>query len=89
MTAFLRNLKLQSKLQIIVVIAVFCLFLVEVVSLQSLKNNLLEEKKLKTKHVTETAFGVIEYYYKLFKEGGIREDAAKSMAQKALELGRG
>ena len=61
-----------------------CLFVIQYYSLQSLKNNLLEEKKLKTKHVVETALGVVEYHYKQFKEGSVKEDAAKRMAINAL-----
>jgi methyl-accepting chemotaxis protein len=84
MNTILRNLKLQSKLQLIVAIAILCLFVVQFYSLQSLKNNLLEEKKLKTKHVVETALGVVEHHYKQFKEGSVKEDAAKRMAINAL-----
>ncbi len=84
MKKLLGNLKIQNKLRIIVFIAVAGLLVMETFSLLSLKGNLMEEKKLKTKHVVETASGVVEYYYKLFKDGTLKEDAAKRMAVQTL-----
>ena len=79
MKKLLGNMKIQNKLRIIVIVAISSLFVMEALSLVSLKSNLLEEKKLKTKHVVEAAYGVAEHYYKLFKEGTIKEETAKRM----------
>ncbi len=84
MMKLLGNLRLQNKLRVIVIFAVACMLLMEVYSLLSLKGNLLEEKKLKTKHVVETACGVVEHYYKSFKDGKLQEQQAKSMALNTL-----
>ncbi len=86
MMKLLGNLRLQNKLRIIVIFAVACMLLMEVYSLLSLKGNLLEEKKLKTKHVVETAYGVVEHHYKLFKDGKLQEQQAKSMALNTLRV---
>ncbi len=79
-------MKLQRKMQILVLFAVLFLLLVEFLSLQSLRNTLLEEKRLKTKHVVETALGMVEHYYNLVKEGEMKEDAAKKMAANTLRI---
>ncbi len=50
------------------------------VSLISLKKNLLAEKQFTTKHLVETAYGVLDYYYNLSKDGKMSEDDAKNAA---------
>ncbi len=84
MNRLLGNIRLQSKLFIIVAIAVFCLFIMEVFSVLTLRSNLLEEKKVKTKHVVETAYGIVDHHYKLFREGKLQEQPARLMAINAL-----
>lgn len=84
MGTFLGNMKLQNKLRIIVGIALISLLLMGVTSALSLKKNLMEEKKLKTRHVVETATGMVAYYHKLFKDGKMQEQAAKTAAIGAL-----
>jgi methyl-accepting chemotaxis protein len=84
----LRNFKLQSKMWIIVAIAFAALIAVEISSSFSLKNTLLEEKKLKTKHVVETAFGIVDHQYQLFKDGKLSEGAAKQAAIASLRTVR-
>ncbi len=81
----LNNMALQNKLRIIIIIAVCALFLTGAFTLLSLKSNLFEEKKIKTRHVVETAYGVIEYNYKLFKEGKLGEEQAKQLSMSMLK----
>jgi methyl-accepting chemotaxis protein len=50
------------------------------VNLFYLKEQILLEKKIKLKHVTEVAYGIFEYYHKLQTEGKLSEQEAKAAA---------
>ncbi len=76
----LKDLRVKYKLWIIVIIALAGTVLVASVSLMSLKKNLLAEKQSTTKHLVETACGVLDYYYNLAKAGKMTEDDAKNAA---------
>ena len=55
-----------------------------IVSAVSLRNTLDAEKKLKTRHVVEVAYGVIENYHRMNQEGRMTEQEAKTAALAAL-----
>jgi len=55
------------------------------VSLMSLKDNLLEDRKIKTKHVVETVHGFLDHYYSMEKTGQLSREQAQQAAQKAIE----
>ncbi len=48
-------------------------------------HNLMEERKLKTRHVVDTAHGIVDYYYKKSKNGEMDEAAAKQEAIAAVK----
>lgn len=73
----LRKLSVKSKLWIIIVISLLSILLVEGVFLLSLKEDLLEEKKQRTKSVVEAAYDIIDYYYTQSKEQKITEQEAQ------------
>lgn len=80
MNALLKRLKIKYKFWLIsgasvVGIAVMALFL-----LINLKARLNAEKEIMTRHVVETAYGVIDYYHQLSKSGAMKEDEAKNRA---------
>jgi len=83
MGKFIGKLKIKYKLWIIVGISLLCLVLTEFVFLVSLKNELMEEKKSRTRSIVETAYGMIQYYYDSAKDGKMPEQEAQ---QKAKDL---
>jgi methyl-accepting chemotaxis protein len=83
MGKFIGKLKIKYKLWIIVGISLLSLVLTEFVFLVSLKNELMEEKKSRTRSIVETAYGMIQYYYDSAKDGKIPEQEAQ---QKAKDL---
>jgi methyl-accepting chemotaxis protein len=85
MLAALKNLKLKYKVWLVVGISLIGIVGLGVISLVTLRDSLLQEKDLKTRHVVETAYGVIEHFYALSKEGKLSEEAAKSAALAALK----
>lgn len=78
---FTRKIRVKSKLWIIIGISLLSLVLIETIFLISLKNDLLEEKKTRTKSVVETAYDMVNYYYNLSKEGKITEQEAQQNAK--------
>lgn len=80
---FVGKLKIKYKLWLIVGISLLSLVLTEFVFLVSLKNDLLEEKKSRTRSVVETAYGMVQYYYNAAKDGKMPEQEAQ---QKAKDL---
>jgi methyl-accepting chemotaxis protein len=84
MKTFLADLKIQNKLAIIVIGALLGLFLVEYVALSSLRTSILDEKKTKTRHVVETAYGILQQYHALAAGGKMTTEEAKQMAMKAI-----
>jgi methyl-accepting chemotaxis protein WspA len=85
MANFVGKLKIKYKFWIIVGIALFSLFLTEFIFLVSLKGELLEEKKARTRNVVETAYEVVQFYYNSAKDGKISEEEAQ---QKSKDLVR-
>ena len=80
---FIGKLKIKYKLWLIVGISLFSLILTEFVFLVSLRNDLLEEKKSRTRSVVETAYEMVQYYYNAAKDGKMPEQEAQ---QKAKDL---
>jgi len=72
-----RKLSVKSKLWIIIGISLLSILLVEAIFLLSLKEDLLEEKKLRTRSVVEAAYDIIDYYYTQSKEQNIPEQEAQ------------
>jgi methyl-accepting chemotaxis protein len=86
--SILGNLKIRYKLGAVVVIAAVSLAISMVMSTVTLRNSLEAEKQLKTRHVVETAYGVLEHYHGLFREGRMTEADAKTAALAAIKTMR-
>lgn len=80
----LRNLRLASKLWLLVCMAVAGVFIIGALSLVDYKNNLLEDRKTGTKHVVETAYGVLDHFHALEVSGALTADQAKQAAKDTL-----
>ncbi|MFO0753232.1 MAG: bacteriohemerythrin [Thermodesulfovibrionales bacterium] len=78
------NLRMKYKLFVSTTVAVACMIVLAAGLLISLKQTLLEDKKTMTRQVVEAAYGVIEHFYALSKEGKLPEDEAKAAAKAAL-----
>ncbi|MCX5806507.1 MAG: methyl-accepting chemotaxis protein [Proteobacteria bacterium] len=81
MANFMGKLKIKYKFWIIVGIALFSLFLTEFIFLVSLKEDLLEEKKTRTRNVVETVYDVVQFYYNSAKDGKITEEEAQQKSK--------
>ncbi|HSN16474.1 MAG TPA: cache domain-containing protein [Anaeromyxobacteraceae bacterium] len=70
----------SRKLGLLVVVGLTCLAGVMVASAFTLRRTLDAEKSMKTRHVVEVAYGVLERYQRLAQQGAMREDQAKAAA---------
>lgn len=77
-------LSLRGKIICILITVLVGLIFISLMSSIEIKNTMLKEKKLKLRHVTETAYGILNYYYNLSKEGKINEEDAKKSAMAAI-----
>ncbi len=80
----MKNMKLGWKLFLLVSLAVAGFLLNSGQGLLVLKDNLLEDRKLKTKNVVETVHGIVQYYYGEQQAGRLPEDEAKKFAVAAV-----
>ncbi|WP_417596911.1 methyl-accepting chemotaxis protein [Oceanospirillum sp.] len=81
----LGNIKIKYKLWVIIGLMAMGTAVLISVSLMSLKDNLLEDRKIKTKHVVETVHGFLDHYYAMEKAGHLSREQAQQAAQKAIE----
>lgn len=85
MKQLVANMKTKYKLCIISVSSAVALICLSLFFMAFLKDAISNEKRLKTKNVVETAYTLIEYNYKQFKEGAITEDQAKEAAKNSIK----
>jgi len=82
---FLRNLKIKYKLLLIVAVGMLGLGIMVTSSLFTYKSNLMFQKQQELKHVVETAYSVLDFYYQLAKTGKMSDEAAKQSAMIAVK----
>lgn len=81
----LGNIKIKYKLWVIIALMAMGTAVLISVSLMSLKDNLLEDRKQKTKHVVETVHSFLHYYYSKEQSGALSREAAQQAASQAIE----
>jgi len=84
MKSLLNKLNIKYKLSILTILTLISLISVMTVSIQVLKDNLLEDRYIKTAHLTETATNAVRYFHQQFEQGNFTEDEAKNHALAAL-----
>ena len=85
MKTFLRNFKMRSKLLMIVGVALAGMLALMSTSALSLRNSIMNEKEIKTKHLIETAYGILMYYHQLEVTGKISSDGARESAMNVIK----
>ncbi|MBI5849258.1 MAG: methyl-accepting chemotaxis protein [Nitrospirae bacterium] len=84
MKSLFEKFKIKYRLLFIAFI-VFCgLFFLVSQSLVFLRGQLMEDKRIKTQHLVDAAYTVVEHYHKLSKEGKMPEDEAKLAAMNTV-----
>lgn len=74
------NLSIRSKIMLIAAVAIVGSITIVAMALSSYRVIILEQKKLATKHVVETAIGVLRHYATLTERGTVDAEHAKQEA---------
>ncbi|BCB26229.1 hypothetical protein SKTS_11150 [Sulfurimicrobium lacus] len=79
------TISIKSRLLLVIVLALAGMLTVSIFALISEKSTLLEDRKVKTRHLVEVAHGVLAHYYEQQKSGLLSEEAAKKAAVAELK----
>lgn len=82
---FLKNMKFRNKILLVIVLMLAGIGTIITLSLVELKDNLLTDREIKTKHVVETAYGVLQYFDILQTTGKISKEEAQHNAIAAIK----
>jgi len=80
-----KSVSIKARLLLIMAAALTGMILIAIFALQSEKATLLEDRKVKTRHLVEGAHSLLGYFYDLQQKGVLSEDAAKDAALKAIK----
>jgi methyl-accepting chemotaxis protein len=83
-------LKISAKLWMLVVLFMVVMIGNNLLQLGERKEQLLQEKQLKTRHLVEAAYSVLEKYHRMSKEAGLgmSDEEARSLAIKTIKAMR-
>ena len=80
----MKNWKLRSKLALLVLLSVAAFVVSIAFGLMELRSSLMEDRKLKTRHVVEVARGVVARFQAIEAAGGLPREQAQQAALAAL-----
>ncbi len=82
MDSLLRRLSIKNRLVSLVALTFVALFVLQLIALFSIKDNLLDDRKIKTRHVVETVYNLLVQYQTLEQKGTLtRAEAQRQVAQ--------
>ncbi|MFO2463550.1 methyl-accepting chemotaxis protein [Pseudomonas sp. 15FMM2] len=76
----LRNMSISRRLWLILIVAVLMLLTLGLLMLKQIHNDLYQAKSQQTRHVVETASGILNFYHNLETTGVLTRDAAQKQA---------
>lgn len=79
------SISIKTKLSLIIVVVMVGLLSVSAYALYTERASLLEDRQVETRHVVETAYGVLEYYHDLATTGQLSETQAKAAAMNTVK----
>jgi methyl-accepting chemotaxis protein len=85
MTLNMRSLKLMTRLSLTVAAAFLLMVLIAYQSLTTMHRQLYEDRQLKTRHLVETAQGVLAGFHELQLSGALTESQAQRQAIQAVK----
>jgi methyl-accepting chemotaxis protein len=80
-----KSISIKTRLLLIMLAALSGMILIAIFALQSEKNTLLEDRKIKTRHLVEGAHSLLSHFYDLQQKGALSEEAAKAAALNAIK----
>ncbi|MDY0872288.1 methyl-accepting chemotaxis protein [Dongia rigui] len=80
-----KDFRIATRLALVVLAAIVGMLAIGAHGAFDLKSTLLEDRKIKTRHVVEVAYGLVDHFAKQAQAGTMSEDEAKQRAMAALE----
>ncbi|WP_079433325.1 methyl-accepting chemotaxis protein [Zoogloea sp. LCSB751] len=80
----LENLRVSTRMRLLVALTLLGLVALCAVSLAHLHNSMMDDRKLQTQYLVESGVGIVDHYYKLSKAGTLSEADAQKAAKDAL-----
>lgn len=81
----LKKLSLSKKIFVFGLIIIMAFLIIFVISYPQFKKKIYDAKYIKTRHVVESVFGVLEYHSQLAKDGAITLEEAKKSASTIIK----
>jgi len=81
----LHKFRLSTRILLLGIIIIFCFAMVFAWVYPKVKANMYDAKYLKTRHLVEASWGLLDYYAKQVKENAISINEAKQKAQDAIK----
>ncbi len=88
MFSLLNRLSVGNRVWMIVALFIGAIVCGSVVDILTLRDTLWQEKELKTRHLVESAYGVLDHYHRLQLKGELDEAAAQAAAIGAIRVMR-
>ncbi|MBI5786818.1 MAG: cache domain-containing protein [Rhodocyclales bacterium] len=82
---FLDNLNIRNKIWAMIVLFIGALLVGTMIDAVTVRKTLQDEKQLKTRHLVEAAYGVLNHFHKLQMSGALTESAARIEAVSAIK----
>lgn len=79
-------MSIRTRILIIIGLAMAAVAAIVTFNAMQVRSNLMAEKKLKTRHLVEATYGVLEYWYAKQRSGVIDEATAKQEAAAAIKV---
>lgn len=78
------NLKVSTRMQLLVGLTLIGLIILCLVALFQLKDSMLEDRKQKTRDLVDVAVGIVKHHHQLSASGKISEEDARNAARESL-----
>jgi len=88
LNSILNNIAIKYKLALITLLAIISLLAVIAFSLSTLNKTLLEDRQVKTQHLTQSVASIVTHFHQKFESGQLTETQAKKLALETISSQR-
>ena len=84
----IKDLSLKLRLWLLTIVSVLALTAVAGFSLLAQRDTMLEDRRVKTRHLVDSAMGVVSHFEQLSRSGTLSDSSARQMASEAIRAMR-
>ncbi|MFA6014912.1 MAG: methyl-accepting chemotaxis protein [Gallionellaceae bacterium] len=85
MSAATPSISIKTKLSFVILIVILSLLTLSIFALFTERSSLFEDRKVKTQHLVEAAYGILAYHYDLQNKGLLTEEQAKTASMSVIK----